>query len=69
MINLTKKKEYVDGKGRKKTNILSILKTKIWKKSYMLAVREEKKRLLIELKNKTNWHRINMNIIPDLYVI
>ena len=53
------------------TNRLSILKTKIWKKSCMLAlvVREGKKRLLIELKNKTNWHRINMNIIPDLYVI
>ena len=39
------------------------------KKSCMLAVREEKKWLLIELKNKTNWHHINMNIILDLYVI
>ena len=33
----------------------------------------KKKRLLIELgielKKKTNWHRINMNIRPDLYVI
>ena len=69
MINLTNKKMYVSGKGRKKTNRLSILKTKIWKKSCMLVLREEKKRLLIELKNKTNWHRINMNIILDLYVI
>ena len=28
-----------------------------------------KKSLLIEMKNKKNWHRINMNVILDVYVI
>ena len=54
MINLIKKGDTISGNTRKKTNRLSILKTKKLKKSCMLAVREETKRLLIELKNKTN---------------
>ena len=42
MMNLIKKGNNIGGKTRKKTNRLSILKTKIRKKSCMLAVREEK---------------------------
>ena len=58
MINLIKKGDNISGNTRKKNNKLSILKTKILKKSCMLAVRDKTKRLLIELgielKKKTN---------------